>query len=59
VFRDEVVHYAGKVWAAGGGAELHVRAGGFHGFDVITPETKMGRAAARAQGKWVARIFGW
>jgi hypothetical protein len=53
------VHYAGKVWAAGGGAELHVRAGGFHGFDVITPETKMGRAAARAQGKWVARIFGW
>ncbi|GAA0228869.1 hypothetical protein GCM10009539_12840 [Cryptosporangium japonicum] len=32
VFRDEDVAYADRIWAAGGQAELLVRAGGFHGF---------------------------
>ena len=32
VFRDETVAFAGRIWEAGGSAELHVWAGGFHGF---------------------------
>jgi len=37
VFRDEDTDYATRIWAAGGQAELHVWASGFHGFDALYP----------------------
>jgi len=57
VFRDEDVAYASAIWAAGGHAELHVWAGGFHGFEVVA-HAAVSRAAGAARESWVARILG-
>ena len=57
VFRDEDVVYASRIWAAGGQAELHVWAGGFHGFDAFFPDAEVSRAARRARVDWLARVL--
>ncbi|MFJ8689674.1 alpha/beta hydrolase [Micromonospora wenchangensis] len=57
VFRDEDVTYATRIWAAGGQAELHVWAGGFHGFSALFPHTRVAAAARRAQADWLARVL--
>lgn len=57
VFRDEVVDYAAGIWAAGGHAELHVWAGGFHGFDALFPRARLSTAARRVRTAWLARIL--
>jgi acetyl esterase/lipase len=57
VFRDEDVAYASRIWAAGGQAELHVWAGGFHGFDAMFPETPIAIAARSARTAWLARLL--
>ena len=44
-------------WAAGGSAELHVWAGGFHGFQTIVPTAAVSRAGAQARETWVRRIL--
>ena len=49
VFRDEDVDYASRIWAAGGQAELHVWAGGFHGFDSLFPAAVVSAAARRTR----------
>ncbi|MDN3496778.1 alpha/beta hydrolase fold domain-containing protein [Planococcus sp. APC 4015] len=56
VFRDEDIAFAERIWAAGGDAELHVWAGGFHGFDMI-PTAQVSAAARAARDTWVARIL--
>ena len=58
VFRDEVVAYASAIWAVGGVAELHVWAGGFHGFDMIVPQAALSIQARDVRTKWVRRILG-
>ncbi|SNY37265.1 alpha/beta hydrolase fold domain-containing protein [Paractinoplanes atraurantiacus] len=58
VFRDEVVAYASRIWAAGGHAELHVWAGGFHGFDALFPDAPLSVAARRTRTAWVGRLWG-
>lgn len=55
VFRDEIVDYAHRIWAAGGQAELHVWAGGCHGFDALFPHIDLSIAARRARIDWLAR----
>ncbi|USX52068.1 alpha/beta hydrolase [Lentzea sp. HUAS12] len=55
VFRDEDVAYAARLWAAGGDAELHTWAGGFHGFDAIFPDAALSRRARRMRTEWLAR----
>lgn len=55
VFRDEDVDYATRIWAAGGQAELHVWAGGFHGFDALYPQAALSVAARRTRTAWLAR----
>ncbi len=55
-FRDEAVNYASRLWAAGVQAELHVWAGGFHGFIAVT-DTQIGEASKAAQLNWLGRIF--
>lgn len=57
VFRDEDVAYATALWAAGGQAELHVWAGGFHGFDGFAPEAVVSQAAIAARASWLRRIL--
>jgi acetyl esterase/lipase len=58
VFRDEDVDYASRIWAAGGQAELHVWAGGFHGFDALYPSARLSRAARRTRTEWLGRVLG-
>jgi acetyl esterase/lipase len=58
VFRDEDVAYATALWAAGVQAELHVWAGGFHGFDMMAPHSALAKSARAARDAWVARTLG-
>jgi acetyl esterase/lipase len=57
VFRDEDVAYATRIWAAGGQAELHVWAGGFHGFDALYPQARVSAEARRTRNAWLARVL--
>ncbi|WP_173921501.1 alpha/beta hydrolase [Agromyces sp. Marseille-P2726] len=57
VFRDEVVAFATRIWAAGGSAELHVWPGGFHGFQGIVPSAAVSQAAVQARDAWVRRVL--
>jgi acetyl esterase/lipase len=57
VFRDEDVDYATRIWAAGGQAELHIWAGGFHGFDALFPQVRVSAAARRTRDDWLARVL--
>jgi len=58
LFRDEDVEYAGRIWATGGQAELHVWAGGAHGFDMYMPDAEISRAALATRSSWLRRILG-
>lgn len=57
VFRDEDTDYASRIWAAGGQAELHVWAGGFHGFDALYPQAHISAAARRSRTDWLTRVL--
>lgn len=57
VFRDEVVSYASGIWAAGGVADLHVWARGFHGFDGTVPTARVSQASVAAREAWVQRML--
>ncbi|MCF4136330.1 alpha/beta hydrolase [Streptomyces sp. Tue 6430] len=57
VFRDEDTDYATRIWAAGGQAELHVWAGGFHGFDALCPQARISATARRTRTAWLARLL--
>jgi acetyl esterase/lipase len=57
VFRDECVAYATRLWAAGGQAELHVWAGGCHGFDALFPGARLSVAARAARTRWLERLL--
>ena len=56
-FRDPVVEYASKLWAAGVSAELHIWPGGFHGFDALLPEVPVSAAARAVHEDWLRRIL--
>ena len=55
VFRDEAVSYASRLWAAGVQAELHVWAGGFHGFDIVAPGVPVSAASREVRESWLRR----
>jgi acetyl esterase/lipase len=57
VFRDEDVDYATRIWVAGGQAELHIWAGGFHGFDALFPRTPISSTARQTRTDWLARLL--
>lgn len=57
VFRDEDTDYATRIWVAGGQAELHVWAGGFHGFDALFPQAPISATARRTRTDWLARLL--
>lgn len=39
-------------------AELHVWPGGFHGFDLVAPDTELAASAVGAGQKWFAGTLG-
>jgi acetyl esterase/lipase len=55
--RDEILAYAGRIWQAGGKAELHVWPGGFHAFDREVPEARISKAAVAARHNWLQRLL--
>lgn len=57
-FRDEDVEYAGRIWATGGEAELHVWSGACHGFDIYAADSELARAALASRDSWLQRILG-
>jgi acetyl esterase/lipase len=56
-FRDEAIDFANRIWATGGQAELHVWAGGFHGFTGLAPDAAVSKAAKAAQVDWLRRLL--
>jgi acetyl esterase/lipase len=56
-FRDEAVQYAARLWQAGGRAELHVWAGGFHGFERSAPDAAISKDARAAKARWLLRTL--
>lgn len=54
-FRDEVVEFAGKLWACGNETELHVWPGAFHGSYEIVPQARISLIANSAAFNWVKR----
>lgn len=56
VFRDEDVEYANLLWQAGVQAELHVWAGGFHGFEMVE-HAAVSRAQRAARESWIDRTL--
>ncbi|MET0930254.1 MAG: alpha/beta hydrolase [Aeromicrobium sp.] len=58
VFRDEDVAYATALWAAGGSAELHVWAGGFHGFDELAADSTVAQEMLRTRESWLDLVLG-
>jgi acetyl esterase/lipase len=57
VFRDEAVAFASGIWAADGTAELHIWAGGFHGFQTIVPTASVSQRAVQTREAWVRRLL--
>lgn len=57
VFRDEVTEFASRLWAAGNLAELHVWAGGFHGFSTFVPQARVSVASLTTRTDWLRRIL--
>jgi acetyl esterase/lipase len=57
VFRDEAVALASRIWEADGDAELHIWAGGFHGFQTIVPSAAVSRTAVQTRESWVRRVL--
>ncbi|MPY58216.1 alpha/beta hydrolase [Streptomyces spongiae] len=57
-FRDETVAYASRIWQAGGVAELHVWAGGFHGYEGFAPQAAVSQATVGARLAWLRRLLG-
>ncbi|MEV7606052.1 alpha/beta hydrolase [Paenarthrobacter sp. NPDC089322] len=58
VFRDEDVAYAMRLWEAGVQAELHVWAGGYHGFEFLAPHAAISRESVATRDKWMNRLLG-
>jgi acetyl esterase/lipase len=57
-FRDECIDYARRLLGAGVPTELHVYPGAFHGFDLIAPDSRIGRLAWGLRWAALTRAFG-
>ena len=56
-FRDEVIDYGARLADAGVALELHVWAGGMHGFDFHAPEAEVSMAAVAARHSYIRRAL--
>ncbi|KAJ6788641.1 hypothetical protein PWT90_10794 [Aphanocladium album] len=55
-FRDEATAYALNLWKSGSQANLHVWAGGWHGFD-FTPGLDFAETAVRTRNDWIRKML--
>ncbi|KAH9905240.1 alpha/beta hydrolase domain protein [Xylariomycetidae sp. FL2044] len=58
VLRDGCVQFAEKLWKAGGQADLHVWAGGFHLFDILASNAALSQKSIAMRASWVQRVLG-
>ncbi|MEZ5656649.1 MAG: alpha/beta hydrolase [Sphingobium sp.] len=56
IFRDEVLEYARCLTAAGVSTEMHLHRGAPHGFDVLAPESTVGRRAIADRHRMITSI---
>lgn len=57
LFRDSIVAFATRLWAAGVRAELHVWSGAFHGSDGVVEGAAVSRESHRARREWLRRLL--
>ena len=57
VFRDEGMDYASRLLRAGVQTELHLYAGGFHGFHLFAPDARVSKLAAEARMSALRRAW--
>ncbi|EAW08578.1 alpha/beta hydrolase [Aspergillus clavatus NRRL 1] len=55
VFRDEDVTYASRLWEYGVQSELHIWPGGWHAFQIYSPESKLAKMATETRSSWLHR----
>ena len=58
IFRDEAIDYAARLVRAGVSVELHMWAGGFHGFESLAPYAAVTKDAAAARLNYLHRQLG-
>lgn len=58
IFRDEAIDYAARLVRAGVSVELHMWAGGFHGFESLAPHTAVSKDATAARLNYLRRQLG-
>jgi acetyl esterase/lipase len=56
-FRDEDIDYAARLSRAGVSVEFHVWPGGFHGFDMIAPQSALGQIARATRLAYLRRAL--
>ncbi|MFB7893630.1 alpha/beta hydrolase [Microbacterium sp. NPDC056044] len=56
-FRDEAIDYATRISQAGGLTDLHLWAGGYHGFDGMVPQAQISRSARATRLAWLTRLL--
>jgi acetyl esterase/lipase len=57
VFRDETIDYAARLAQAGVPIDLHSWAGGYHGFELTSPDAELSRAAIAARTSYLRRAL--
>jgi acetyl esterase/lipase len=57
VFRDEDTAYASRLWEFGNEAELHIWPGGWHAFQIYSPESRLAIMAAQTRSSWLRRLL--
>jgi acetyl esterase/lipase len=58
IFRDEAIDFAARLGRAGVSVELHVWAGGFHGFEGMAPQAAVSRASRATRLGYLRRVLG-
>jgi acetyl esterase/lipase len=58
IFRDEAIDYAARLGRAGVSVELHVWAGGCHGFEGMAPQAAVSRASRATRLGYLRRVLG-
>lgn len=56
LFRDETVAFAGRLWRAAVGTELHVYPGVPHGYDTLAPEAPVALRALQARYDFLSAV---
>ncbi|CZR63420.1 related to lipase/esterase [Phialocephala subalpina] len=56
-FRDEDVAFAMKLWEHGIPTELHVWPGAWHAYDILAPNSDIGRISTETRMRWIKRVL--